>query len=209
MDPAEAGEPLPERIEPMLASPGRMPSDQDRWGFEIDWPGERAIALCDTGHLTLLDSRGTDLRPQFPELFAIAQEFAGQPVALDGVLAVFGEDGAPAADLLERRLAAASDSEIRRRRTRTPATLIVFDLLHQDRESLLGLGYAERRERLEALALDGDWWRTPASHRGEGDALREAAAEQGLAGVVAKRLDSIYRPGERSRDWRRVPVRRR
>ena len=66
MDPAEAGEPLPERIEPMLASPGRMPSDQDRWGFEIDWPGERAIALCDTGHLTLLDSARDRPAPAVP-----------------------------------------------------------------------------------------------------------------------------------------------
>ena len=45
--------------------------------------------------------------------------------------------------------------------------------------------------------------------RGEGDALREAAKQQGLDGVVGKRLDSIYRPGERTRDWREIPVRSR
>jgi bifunctional non-homologous end joining protein LigD len=209
MDPPEPGEPLPEALAPMQASSGRMPSDQDRWGFEIHWAGERAIALCDTGHLTLLDSNGTDLRPLFPELFAIALEFGGEPVALDGVLTVLDDDGAASAERLERRLGASSDSEIRRRRTQTPATLIAFDLLHQDRESLLELPYTERRERLEALELEGTSWRTPAYHRGEGDALREAARLQGLAGVVGKRLDSVYRPGERTRDWREIPVRRR
>ena len=71
-----------------------MPSDDDDWAFEIRWSGERAIALVDTGHLTLLDADGEDLRPLFPELFAIALELEGRPVALDGVVAVLGEDGA-------------------------------------------------------------------------------------------------------------------
>ena len=206
MDPAEPGEPLPRALAPMAATPGRMPSDQDRWGFEINWAGERAIALCDTGHLELLDAKGADLRPRFPELFAIALELGGVPVALDGVIAVLDDDGAPSAERLERRLGASSASEIRRRRTQTPATLIIFDLLHEARERLLSLPYTERRERLEALELEGESWRTPAYHRGDGDALREAARIQGLAGVVGKRLDSVYLPGERTRDWRAIPV---
>ncbi len=206
MDPAEPGEPLPERLAPMLATPGRMPRDAERWGFEIDWRGRRAIALVDTGHLTLLDAAGQDLRPLFGELWEITLGLAGEPVALDGVVAVLGDDGAPSPELLERRLGASTDSEIRRRRRDEPATLIVFDLLHQGRESLLGLPYTERRERLEGLELDGPAWRTPAYHPGEGEALREAARRQGLDGVVAKRLDSAYAAGERSRDWRAVPV---
>jgi bifunctional non-homologous end joining protein LigD len=206
MDPPEPGEPLPDTLAPMLATPGRMPSDQERWGFEIHWAGERAIALCDTGHLDLLDAKGKDLRPRFPELFAIALELEGVPVALDGVITVLDDDGAPSAERLARRLGASSDSEIRRRRTQTPATMIIFDLLHRGRESLLDVSYTERREHLEALELEGESWRTPAYHRGEGDALREAARLQGLAGVLGKRLDSAYRPGGRTRDWREIPV---
>ena len=78
----------------MLASPGRMPSDDDRWGFEINWAGERVIALCDTGHLTLLDAAGDDLRPRLPELAAITLGLGGEPVALDGVVAVLGDGAA-------------------------------------------------------------------------------------------------------------------
>jgi bifunctional non-homologous end joining protein LigD len=208
MDPPEPGEPLPERLAPMLATPSRMPADDRDWAFEIHWPGERAIALVDTGHLTLLNADGQDMRPLFPELFAIALELEGRPVALDGVVTVLGADGAPSAEGLERRLGAASGSQVRRRRDQTPATLIVFDLLHADRESLLELPYEERRERLEALELNGDAWQTPADHRGDGNALREAAKRQGLAGVIGKRLGSPYRPGERTRDWREIPVRR-
>ncbi len=209
MDPAEPGEPLPERLAPMLATPGRMPSNDADWAFEIHWPGERVIALVDTGHLTLLDAAGEDIRPLFPELFAIALELEGRPVALDAVVAVLGEDGAPSEEALERRLGAANQSQVRRRREESPATLICFDLLHDDRESVLALPYEDRRERLEALGLDGPSWQTPASHRGEGNALREAAARQGLAGVIGKRLGSPYRPGERSKDWREIAIRRR
>jgi len=208
MDPPEPGDPLPEALAPMLATPGRMPSDDDCWAFEVHWPGERAIALVDTGHLALLDAAGTDLRPLFPELFSIALELGGRPVALDGVIAVLDEEGTASPDALARRLDAGSDSEIRRRRRDSPATLIVFDLLHAGRESLLGLPYTERRKRLEALGLDGDAWQTPAYHRGDGNALREAAKQRGLAGVIAKRLDSAYEPGTRTRDWREVAVRR-
>ena len=209
MDPPEPGEPFPQRLAPMLASPGRMPSDDSDWAFEIRWSGERAIALADTGHLELLDAGGEDIRPLFPELFAITLQLAGKPVALDGVVTVLGDDGRPSAEGLERRLAASSDSQVRRRRDQIPATLIAFDLLHEGRKSLLELPYEERRERLEALGLDGPSWQTPAHHRGEGNALREAAKRQGLAGVVGKRLGSIYRPGETTRDWREIPVRRR
>jgi bifunctional non-homologous end joining protein LigD len=209
MDPPEPGEPLPERLAPMLASPGRMPSNDDDWAFEIRWSGERVIALVDTGHLTLLNAAGEDVRPLFPELFAIALELEGRPVALDGVVTVLGEDGAPSAEALESRLGASSDSQVRRRRNQAPATLIAFDLLHAGRESLLELPYEERRDRLEALGLNGTAWQTPAYHRGDGNALREAAKRQGLAGVVGKRLGAPYRPGKQTGDWREIPIRRR
>jgi bifunctional non-homologous end joining protein LigD len=208
MDPAEPGEPLPERLAPMVASPGRMPSDDAGWAFEIRWSGERAIALVDTGHLTLLDGKGNDIRPLFPELFGLALELGGEPVALDGVVTVLDTEGASSGELLERRLKASSDSQVRRRREQIPATMIAFDILHAGRESLLDLPYEERRERLESLDLNGEAWRTPAYHRGEGNALREAAKRQGLGGVVGKRLDSVYRPGERTREWREIAVRR-
>jgi len=207
MDPPLAGEPLPEAIEPMQPSEGkRLPTNDDAWGYEVRWPGVRVIALCDTGHLVLRDQAGDDLRSRFPELFAIALELEGEPVALDGMLAVFDDQGAHSPQRLDRRLGAGSDSEIRRRSRETPATLIAFDLLHHGREPLLGLPYSERRERLEALALDGASWQTPAYHRGDGKAFRAAAVERGLDAIIAKRLDSAYRPGAISRDWRRIAV---
>jgi bifunctional non-homologous end joining protein LigD len=68
------------------------------------------------------------------------------------------------------------------------------------------LPYVERRQRLGRLKLAGANWQTPAYHPGDGAALLDAARANGLPGVVAKRLDSVYDPGKRSADWVLVPV---
>ena len=80
----------------------------------------------------------------------------------------------------------------------------IFDLLYLDGHSLMELPYTERRARLEQLGLGGRAWRVPAARVGEGTPLLEATREQGLEGVVAKRLDSRYEPGRRSGAWLKV-----
>ncbi|HEX7277626.1 MAG TPA: hypothetical protein VF244_09665 [Acidimicrobiales bacterium] len=75
------------------------------------------------------------------------------------------------------------------------------NLLFVDGHVLVDLPYAERRRRLERLALRGSHWQVPAYDVGDGAALLGLARAQVLAGVVAKRLDSPYLPGERSPDW--------
>jgi bifunctional non-homologous end joining protein LigD len=81
---------------------------------------------------------------------------------------------------------------------------MVFDLLYLDGESLMRLPYTERRARLQALDLNGPSWRVPAHHVGEGAALLQASKDQGLEGIVAKRLDSPYEPGRRTGTWLKV-----
>ena len=68
----------------------------------------------------------------------------------------------------------------------------------------MSLTYTERRKLLEGLDLNGDNWRTPTYHVGDGEAMLKASADQGLEGVVAKRLDSRYEPGGRSSAWLKV-----
>ena len=190
MDPPEPGEPLPEALAPMLGDAGADAERPGPLGRSRSTGRASARSRSATpGTWSCSDADGDGPAPAFPELFAIALELGGVPVALDGVITVLDDDGAPVGGAARAaRSAPRPQSEIRRRRTQTPATLIIFDLLHEARESLLELPYTERRERLEALELEGESWRTPAYHRGDGDALREAARIQGLAGVVGKRL---------------------
>ena len=82
-------------------------------------------------------------------------------------------------------------------------TLLLFDALHVQGESLLQEPYDVRRARLEALALSGPW-QVPPAFPADGAAVLAATLEQGMEGVVAKRRDSRYEPGRRSDCWIKV-----
>jgi bifunctional non-homologous end joining protein LigD len=94
--------------------------------------------------------------------------------------------------------------EVPRMAAAKPVTYLVFDLLAWDGEDLLGTPYAERRARLDALGIAGHRWVATPWFSGGGPGVLAASQENGLEGVVAKRLDSPYRPGLRSPDWRKI-----
>ena len=123
---------------------------------------------------------------------------------LDGEIVSFDEDGRPSFERLQRRMHVASPSAIRRLALQEPVSYVIFDLLYLDGHATIELPYRERRVLLEELELRGPAWQTPAYHAGEGRELLAAAAEQHLEGVVAKRLDSPYRPGRRTDEWLKV-----
>lgn len=201
LDP-EAEEP-PEQLPPMLATPGRLPRNEDQWGFEVKWDGVRAIARSQPGRLHLASRSDRDITHDYPELRGLNTALGSRSAILDGEIIAFDDRGRPSFQALQPRIHAHGASA-RRLAAENPVTYMLFDLLWLDGHSLLDLPYAQRRERLEALELDGAHWQTPPSHRGEGRALLRATADQQLEGVVAKRLDAPYRPGRRSSDWVKV-----
>ena len=85
-----------------------------------------------------------------------------------------------------------------------PVVLMVFDVLWLAGHSTCDLPYRERRDLLEHLELAGSHWQTPPTTYGGGEGVREASRALGLEGVVAKRVDSPYRPGRRADSWRKV-----
>ncbi|MBN1528724.1 MAG: non-homologous end-joining DNA ligase [Thermoleophilaceae bacterium] len=206
MDPPAdpAYEPMPERLQPMLARLGRLPRDEAGYGFEVKWDGVRALAYSDHGHWRLEGRNGTDFTPRYPELRELSRSLGARRLVLDGEVVALGDDGRPSFERMQQRMHLASDSAVRRRMKDLPVTYIVFDVLYLDGHSTLPLGYEDRRAVLESLELDGPSWRTPAYHRGEGAALLEATRRMGVEGVVAKRLDSPYEPGRRSSGWIKV-----
>ena len=127
----------------------------------------------------------------------------------DGEIVAFDDSGRPSFERLQRRMNVTAPSAVRRLSASTPVVYAIFDLLYLDGHSLMGLPYAQRRERLEALGLAGPAWRVPAVHAGQGTRLLEATAAQGLEGVVAKRLDSRYEPGRRTGAWLKIKHTRR
>jgi bifunctional non-homologous end joining protein LigD len=169
----------------------------------MGWGGLRAVAYVDGGRVRLLGEGGEDLTSWFPEIRGLGPALAPIEAVLDGEIVAF--DGQrPDAKLLERRKA---PKDARRAAERTPVQYLAYDLLWlEGRSTLEKIGYAQRRELLEALEIAGEHWQTPPYFPGGGTFALEAARAQGLAEVIAKRLDSPYLPGERSPLWRAIPV---
>jgi bifunctional non-homologous end joining protein LigD len=198
-------EPMPEGIKPMAAVLATdLPRDDANWAYELKWDGIRAIAYCEAGSLRLESRTLRDITSTYPELRALAAELGSTDAVLDGEIVAFDDAGRPSFELLQSRMNLASESAIRRRMDDCPVTYLAFDLLYLDGRALMDLPYAERRERLEALGIDGPNWQTPSYHRGDGRGLLELTRQRGLEGLVAKRLDSRYLPGRRARAWLKV-----
>jgi bifunctional non-homologous end joining protein LigD len=203
--PADPGrEPMPERLVPMLAKLGSLPSDEQRYGFEIKWDGIRAISYYEPGRFRIESRNLNDITAQYPELRRLGRGLGSRDTVLDGEIVAFDSRGRPSFERLQQRMHLTRDAEIRRRAQEVPVQYMLFDVLYLEGHSLMGQPYEARREALESMGLEGPSWQTPRYHRGQGAALLEASAEQGLEGVVAKRLDSQYAPGRRSSAWIKV-----
>lgn len=173
-----------------------LPADQGAWAFEPKWDGYRALGHVVGGGLALRSRNGVDMAGWFPELGGLAGALGEHAGVLDGEVVAFDAEGRPSFEALQQRMA----SRVGRRRG-AAVTYLVFDLLWLDGRLLTGLPYAERRRLLEELEVAGPAWQTVGSFPGTGTALLAATREQGLEGVVAKRLQSTYLPGRRARSW--------
>jgi bifunctional non-homologous end joining protein LigD len=188
----------------MLAVAGDLPRDPERWTFEVKWDGVRAIVAVRDGQVRVTSRGGQDLTVAFPELAGLGDALAGHTAVLDGELIAFDDAGRQRFDAIQRRLRTTGPGVIARLANERPVTLAIFDLLELDDQRLTDRPWSERRAALEALELDGPHWQVPPTHRGIGAELLAATAEQELEGIIAKRIDAPYRPGERSTHWRKI-----
>jgi bifunctional non-homologous end joining protein LigD len=196
--------PLPQHLTPMLATLGELPSDDANWAYEMKWDGVRALIAVDGGRITITSRNGNDVTVSYPDLRGLGEQLGSSQALLDGEIVSFDDAGRPSFERLQQRMHIASPSTARRLAESAPAVYLVFDLLHLDGRSLLDLPYTQRRELLESLELSGPSWQTPPVFEGDGTSAVQASKQQGLEGVLAKRLDSRYTPGRRTRDWVKV-----
>jgi bifunctional non-homologous end joining protein LigD len=199
-----AAEPMPDRLVPMLARAGSLPADDDGWAYEVKWDGVRAVCFSEPGRMRFVTRNGNDVTARYPELARLNRALSMHRVILDGEVVGFDEHGRPSFGALQGRMHLTREAQVKRLAKSAPVTYIIFDLLWMDGHSLMHLPYEERRARLAELGLDGERWLTPEHHAGNGRALLAATREQGLEGVIAKRLDSPYEPGRRTGNWVKV-----
>jgi len=194
-------DPFPEGIEPMLAKPSSLPSDDDAWAFEIKWDGVRTLAYVSGGHVQLRSRGGLDVTATYPELQEIGRALGMTEALLDGEIVALDDAGQPSFGTLQRRLNVASEAALRRLQRDVPVIYEAFDLLYLDGHATTALAYRDRRALLEGLDLAGKHVATPAAHVGDGQAMLDASRAQGLEGIVGKRLAAPYEPGRRSGAW--------
>ena len=133
---------------------------------------------------------------RYPEVARLPDGLRGHRAVVDGEIVAMDERGRPDFGALQNRMHR-TGPEVRGMAAAKPVTFLVFDLLSWDGEDLLDRPYAERRERLDTLDLSGHRWVTTPWFRGGGERVHAASLENELEGIVAKRLDSPYRPGVR------------
>jgi bifunctional non-homologous end joining protein LigD len=205
MDPPESErQAIPEGLVPMLAKLSSLPTDDESYGYEVKWDGIRALAFIQGGRIRLINRNKRDVTTQYPELRALGAELGSREAILDGELVALDEQGRPSFERLQQRMHVSSPSTVRKLASEVPVSYMIFDLLYLDGRSTMELPYRERRASLEQLDLHGPAWQAPAYHAGAGREFLAAAAEQHLEGIVAKRLDSRYRPGKRSGEWLKI-----
>jgi bifunctional non-homologous end joining protein LigD len=179
-------------IEPMLATSSR-PSEGHQWAVEPKVDGWRCLIYIDGG-VRIRTRSGRVVTESLPELAALADQVPDGTV-LDGEL-VAGA-GKPS------DFYAVGPSMMARRR-RTPLTFVAFDAPHVVGESTTHLPYRDRRQLLEALDLQGPTWCVVPSFEADTDDVLAECERLDLEGLVAKRVDSPYEPGKRSRSWLKV-----
>jgi bifunctional non-homologous end joining protein LigD len=178
---------------PMLTTASKdVPTSSD-WLFEVKWDGYRAIADVRGADATLTSRNGNDLTERFRSTAtAIERAMKTPDCVLDGEVCALDEDGR------------ATFSAMQQGKTGTRYVFVAFDLLEVEGEPLIDLPLTERLERLASL-VDRRRRDVQLSETfDDGAALFKAAQKQQFEGIVAKKRDSRYLPGKRTREWLKI-----
>ena len=177
-------------LAPMLATLGSVDRlTHTDWAFEGKFDGYRLLLEADHGRMCLQSRSGRDVTGEYPGLQSVVDALADHHAILDGEVVALDKAGVP------------SFSEMQNRARATRIEFWAFDVLQLDGRPLLRARYRDRRRVLEALAADRDELIVPELLSGDGPDALAYSRKRGWEGVVAKRWDSTYQPGRRSRSW--------
>lgn len=192
----------PTFIPPMLATLTDRAFDDPDWLFEVKWDGFRVEAIVADGAVRIFTRNGHDAAIYFPRLLPPPAEWLrAREATLDGEVVALDPAGRPDFELLQARIAGDADARA------APLVYEVFDLLRLDDRSLLAVPLEARKALLRSVLVDTSRVRYAGHVERDGHAFFEAARDQGLEGIVAKRRRSRYEPGRRSANWLKIKIR--
>lgn len=169
--------------------------------YEIKWDGERCVAFLDPENgVRLRNKRNVQMLPKVPELSGIYRQ-ASKRCILDGELVCL-VDGKPDFSVVQRRSLLSDKYKIEIEAKRHPAVFIAFDCLYYDGHDLTMCPLIERREHLRQAVTDSERLAVSRAYSAdEAIELFQLTQAQGLEGIVAKKKDSLYFQGKRTRSW--------
>jgi bifunctional non-homologous end joining protein LigD len=183
---------------PMAAQPVRALPEGKQWLYEPKLDGYRALLFKEGRHIRILSRNDRDLTPMYPRVAAGGLRLNAQQALIDGEIVALSEDGRPSFQALQHRSS----------HPRHLVVLYAFDLLHLDGRDLMGEPLFERRAQLPKVIGQDPTIRLSRELPGSTAAIVHALQAAGIEGVVAKRRDSIYQPGERSDAWVKLKLER-
>nr|DAI95709.1 MAG TPA: Thermostable DNA ligase [Caudoviricetes sp.] len=185
---------------PMLIAEMQEPFDSPDYIYELKLDGERCLAYLDKDGITLQNKRKLLLNPRFPELSDIYKSVKTRCI-LDGEITVL-VDGKPDFSQVQRRALMSNKFKIQLTADKNPASFTAFDILYYKDGPVMDRPLMERKTLLQkVIKSENDRLAISRYIEEHGKALYAAAAKQGLEGAVAKRKDSLYQPGKRTKDW--------
>ena len=189
---------FPLSIKPMLAVLVNKPFDKEGWLYEVKWDGYRAISMMRKSSVELKSRNDKSFRDKFYPVTKALEELKLNAV-LDGEIVVLDEKGiSDFGDLQNWR--SEEDGEL---------YYYLFDIMWLNGYDLTQISLVERKAILEKLIPENNILKISRSFNESGISFFETAKKLGLEGIIAKKSDSYYRPGERSDDWLKIKANKR
>jgi bifunctional non-homologous end joining protein LigD len=192
----------------MLATLDERPPSDKGWLFEIKFDGVRVLAAREGEQVELYGRSGQLITGRYPDLVRALLALPIEHFVIDGEIVALDESGRPSFQRLQPRMALTDPREIEGAAARIPVEGVFFDCLALDGHDLRRLPLTRRKECLRLLVPPLGPVRYVDHVLEHGHAFLEAADEQRLEGVVAKKAGSAY-TGGRSRDWIKIKCQRR
>lgn len=184
---------FPSNLSPMLATIVDKPFDKEGWQYEIKWDGYRALAFCNKDTVELKSRNDKSFDAKFYPVHKALQQWNINAV-VDGEVVVLDEDGKPNFGALQNWRSEADGA----------IYFYVFDLLWINGKDLMQLPLSERRNVLRQIIPENDIIRFSENFEVSGIEFFETAKKMGLEGIMAKKSESVYSAGNRSKDWLKI-----
>jgi bifunctional non-homologous end joining protein LigD len=184
---------LPKDLQPMLATLVDAPVDAAGWLYEIKWDGYRTLAYCNNGKIELRSRNNKSFNEKFYPIYDALKDWTIKTV-IDGEIIVANKKGM------------ADFAALQNWRSEADGMLLfyVFDILWINGRSLLNLPLSQRRAVLELVLPQNNIIKLSESFDTTATSFFSTAGKMGLEGIMAKKADSTYIPGERSKDWLKI-----